>query len=267
MAYDDGNLLLTEQEFISVSKEFPQTKNLIKKVLGAKEFIYGINRYCFWITNKNLDLAKSIDYISNRLKRVSNVRSKSKRIATKKLATVPHKFGHISYRKCQSIIIPQTTSERRKYIPFGFCDEKTVILDSAQVIYDPETYVFGVISSRMHMVWVWEFSGRLQTDIRYSSTLCYNTFPFPDIADQQKEVIESHVHSVIAERQRHTEKTIAELYDPEKMPNKLKVAHKNLDEAIERCYRSKPFSSDGERLKYLFKLYEEMIKNEEKPIK
>jgi hypothetical protein len=108
------------------------------------------------------------------------------------------------------------------------------------------------------MTWVRAVAGRLKTDYRYSSALCYNTFPFPDISAEQKKRIEMYVFDVLDEREKHSEKTLAELYDPDKMPDGLRQAHHNLDLAIEQCYRTKPFASDEERLEHLFTLYEQM---------
>jgi hypothetical protein len=109
------------------------------------------------------------------------------------------------------------------------------------------------------MTWVRTVAGRLKTDYRYSSALCYNTFPFPGITDSQKTTLEDHVFKVLDEREQHPEKTMAQLYDPDKMPAGLRQAHHAMDMAVEQCYRKKPFNSDEERLEYLFKLYEEMI--------
>src|SRR5690606_15647291 len=118
---------------------------------------------------------------------------------------------------------------------------------------------FGVVTSKMHMCWINLVAGRLENRIRYSSSICYNTFPFPGINQKQKEQINLHVFEVLEEREKHPEKTMAQLYDPDKMPKDLKDARARLDLAIERCYRLKPFESDTERLEYLFKLYEEMV--------
>jgi hypothetical protein len=114
------------------------------------------------------------------------------------------------------------------------------------------------------MVWVRTVAGRLKTDYRYSSAICYNNFPVPDLNKKQKEIINLHIRNLLSEREKHPDKTIAELYDPQKMPVGLRKAHQDLDAAIERCYRSKPFESDEERLEHLFKLYEEMIQAEKK---
>jgi len=115
----------------------------------------------------------------------------------------------------------------------------------------------------MHNIWIHAVSGRLETRIQYSNTICYNTFPFPKITNNQKNEIEKLVNFILDARDEEYTKTLAELYDPDKMPDRLKEAHKNLDLYIEQCYRKKPFESDEERLAYLFKLYEKMIKEED----
>jgi hypothetical protein len=137
------------------------------------------------------------------------------------------------------------------------------VSDSAQVIYgENNTYIFSILSSRIHILWVKATAGYLKMDFRYSSVLCYNTFPFPSINDYQKIELEKYVYRVLEEREKHSERTLAQLYDPEVMPDGLRDAHHQLDLAVERCYRSKSFESDEERLECLFKLYEQMIEEE-----
>jgi len=147
-------------------------------------------------------------------------------------------------------------------VPIGFLDGDTIIANSASAIYNAEPWIFSLITSKMHMTWMRTVAGRLKTDYRYSSALVYNTFPFPNINEKQKEHLSEHVLNILDEREQHSEKTLAQLYDPNKMPDGLREAHHNLDLAIEQCYRKKPFTSDEERLEYLFGLYEEMIENE-----
>ena len=137
-----------------------------------------------------------------------------------------------------------------------------VISNSANVIYNPEPWIFAVISSRIHMTWVRAVCGSLETRIRYSSALGYNTFPFPDITKKQEDELTRHVYEVLDAREAHPEKTIAQMYDPDKMPADLLEAHESLDLAVERIYQSKSFKNDEERLEYLFKLYEKMIEEE-----
>lgn len=258
MANDGGNLFLTQSERDEIIAKYPNVKILIKKLLGSQEFIRGETKFCLWITDEFKELAISIPEIKSRIDKTHTLRLDSNRAATKILAGQPYKFGEVRHQDSCSIIIPRDSSERREYIPIGFLDLNTIIVAPNFAIYNPETWVFAVVHSKMHMAWVKTVAGRLKTDYRYSSTLCYNTFPFPNISEKQKKLLEFHVFNVLDERERHSEKTLAELYDPDKMPAGLREAHHNLDIAIEQCYRLKPFESDEERLEYLFALYEQM---------
>lgn len=259
MPNDGGHLLIDEKGYLEINRNNPEILFYIRKILGGQEFLKGINRYALWIKNDELESALKIPFIQKRVESVEKYRKASKRKVTKKLANSPFKFGEIRHEETNSIIIPRVSSERREYIPFGFLDKNSVITDSAQAIYNAEPWIFGVISSRMHMTWVRAVAGRLKTDYRYSSALCYNTFPIPNLTVKQKERISRNVFNVLEEREKHSEKTMTEIYDPDKMPEGVKEAHLHLDLEVERCYRSKPFVSDEERLEYLFKLYKQMI--------
>ena len=259
---DDGQLFLEPNEMNNLLNLYPSSKKYIKKLVGSIELIRGIERYCLWIKDEDVENARKIPIINERLNKVNEFRNKSEAESTRDYAKYPNRFKQITFSNSPSIIVPRVSSERRQYIPFGFYDENTIVLDSAQAIYNPERFVFSVICSRIHMVWVNVTAGRLKTDIRYSSSICYNTFPFPLINQAQKQELERNVYEVLGEREKHSEKTLAQLYDPDKMPDGLREAHHQLDLAVERCYRSKPFASDEERLEYLFKLYEQMIAEE-----
>lgn len=261
---DGGHLILNEEEKNTFLSKNPEGSKYIKKLLGAMEFINNINRYCLWIETKDLEDAMHYDFIRNRIELTKKFRLECKDEGARKLALKPHQFRDFFTTKNLSIIIPQTGSERREYIPIGFVDSKVIISNAARVIYDTEPWVFGIISSKMHMVWVRTVAGRLKTDMQYSNTLCYNTFPIQPLTSQQKQEIQRHVFSILEARESHSEKNMSELYDPDKMPANLKEAHNALDLTIERIYRSKPFENDEQRLEYLFKLYEQMIVNEKK---
>lgn len=258
MPNDGGNLLLNEIEKNELINKFPETSKYIKEFIGAHDFTTGKKRWCLLIDDTELDDAMKIDLIRKRLNNVKNLREKSTEISTREKANTPNQFYFFSHQETDSILVPRHTSERRDYIPVGFFDSKTVIADSALAIYNAQPWIFGLLNSKIHMSWVRGVGGKLKTDYRYSSSLCYNTFPFPDITQKQKEQINLHVFEVLEEREKHSGKTLAQLYDPDKMPKGLREAHHQLDLAIERCYRLKPFESDTERLEYLFKLYEEM---------
>jgi hypothetical protein len=260
---DGGHLILSTEQKEKLLSEYPESRQFVKKLIGSDEFINGNTRWCLWIPDEKKNVALSIKPIFERVARVREMRLESKKEATRFIAGIPHRFGQIRHKNSNSIIVPRVSSERRKYIPFGFLQNDTIVTDLAFVIYDAKPWVFGIISSQMHMVWVRATCGMLETRIRYSSALCYNTFPIPDLTEEQKQAITMHVGNVLEEREKHPEKTMAQLYDPDKMPAGLREAHHQLDLAVDRIYRSKPFTSDEERLEHLFKLYEEMNAREQ----
>jgi hypothetical protein len=208
-----------------------------------------------------LDLAKSIPVVRKCIDQVYAFRMDSKAKTTNGYANIPHKFAQRSPRSGNAIIVPSVSSERRDYVPIGFLGDDTIISNLAFAINNAEPWVFSVISSRMHNVWIRAVGGRLEERIRYSVGICYNTFPLPELTDRQKESLAAHAFNVLSERECHPEKTIAQLYDPGKMPSSLAQAHRDLDAALERCYRSRPFNDDAQRLESLFQLYEEMTAN------
>ena len=262
MPTDDGNFTLSLEEKQYLTEHFPESKKFLKKYLSGGDFLNDKIRYCLWIEDIHLSEAEKIPFIKNRLDAIREFRLKSDAPSTVEYAKFPNRFRQIAYKESDCIVIPLTSSIRRKYIPFSFLGPGTVVTNSAGVIYDAEVWLFGVISSRIHMNWVEVVAGRLKTDYRYSSVICYNNFPFPPISEAQKKELEKHVYAVLGAREAHSEKTLAQLYDPDKMPANLREAHHELDLAVERCYRAKPFESDEERLEYLFKLYEKMIEEE-----
>lgn len=259
--YDGGNLILSQEEKDEIVSMYPTSNRFILNLSGSYEYINNHTRYCIWIEDKDIVEAQKIPPIKKRIDLVAQSRLNGGKIA-KNYAKVPHKFYMTNRAKSSQILIPRVSSIRREYIPTGFLDSNTIISDSAQAIYDPETFVFAVINSKIHMVWVRVVAGRLKSDYRYSAVICYNTFPFPNISDYQKQELEKLTYRILEEREKNPEKTLAQLYDPEKMPQGLREAHHQLDIAVEQCYRSKPFESDEERLEYLFKLYEQMIAEE-----
>lgn len=262
MPYDGGNLLMTEQENEEFCALYPQDVDLVKRLCGSYEFINKVNRYCFWIDDADLPRALANPYIAARIERTKQVRLKSKDKAGRELAKRPYQFREFFNIESNTIIVPAHSSENRDYIPIGFFEknEQVVIPNSALAVYDAELWLFGVLTSKMHNIWVRAVGGRLKTDYRYSATLCYNTFPFPKILAEQKNELNALAREVLGIRAEHSEMTLGEMYNPETMPVDLRLAHQALDVAVERCYRPEPFLSDEERLEYLFKLYERMTK-------
>lgn len=259
MPNDGGGLILSTDEKENILRHFPETKKYFKKLVGAQEFIQGKERWCLWIEDYQLDEALKYKAIVERIQHVREHRLKSKDSGTNKLAEKSHQFRDRKTCTNVAIIVPSVSSERREYIPIGFLDSNSIVTNSAQVIYDPEPWIFGVITSKIHMAWVRAVGGRLKTDYRYSKKICYNTFPFPKISEQKKSVITQCVFKILEEREKNSEKSLAYLYDPDKMPIGLRKAHEELDSVIDRCYSKRNFNSDEERLECLFDLYEKMI--------
>ena len=256
---DDGNLLFDETEKDEIEAKYPILKPYIKKYVGADEFVNGKVRYCFWFsltTPKNI-----LECVTERLQKISLFRSKSSKVATKNYVQTPQIFIERKYFKKKAIVVPQTGSEKRLYLPMGIADENTVLSNAVRLINCPNGYImdlWGIIASLMHMVWVRAVAGRMKTDMQYSNTICYNTFPFPQINEEKKKEIADAAENVLITRAGYPEKTLAELYDPDKMPPDLREAHNTLDDIVDSCYPDYPFANDEDRLECLFKLYEKM---------
>ena len=255
---DKGNLIFSPEEKTKFLSNNPKAEKLLKRLMGSAEFIKDTERWVLYIKDEDLEFAKSFSEISQRLDKVVEFRNKSSEKSTREAAETPHKYYYSVHSGAEAIIIPRTSSERRNYIPMGFLNGDIIISDAASAIFNAEPWLFAIITSRMHMVWVRAVGGRLKSDYRYSAQLCYNTFPFPDLTTKQKENLNLYVFSILDERAKHN-KTMAQLYNPTTMPKGLLQAHQELDIAIEQCYRLQPFKNDTERLEYLFKQYEEML--------
>ncbi len=255
MAYDQGNLILSTEEKEALIEHYPNAAKWIKKLIGSDEFIKDNIRYCLWIDDSEKDEAMLIPTIAARINATRDFRLKQ---GVEELAERAHQFREYFPRNCNAIIIPAVSSERREYIPMGVVGPDTVIPNSAFAIYQEgeDNYtLLGILMSKIHNLWVRAAGGALENRIRYSATLCYNTFPFPPLTNKQKEEISNLTREILLARAEHTEMTLGQMYSPEEFPDDLREAHHALDLAVERCYREKPFESDEERLEFLFKQY------------
>ena len=254
---DGGFLILEKEERDAIIRDYPQAEQIIKKYHGADSFLYGEIRYCLWIKDSDVDFAFSIPPIKERLNKVRDFRLESKAESTVLYADRPYLFKQRAHKETDSIIVPRVTSERRYYVPVGLLTKETIISDAAQAIYDANTFIMGILCTHIHVVWLSTVGGKLETRYRYSS-LVYNSFPFPKISEDKKKEIEKAAENVLITREYYPEKNLAELYDPDKMPQDLREAHAKLDDIVESCYPGYPFASDESRLECLFKLYEKM---------
>ncbi len=245
---DEKNILLAQDKRI---------KKFVRPLTGGNEFLKGIKRWCIWINDDDLSEANSIEAIKDRINNVREFRKNGGQVASS-LVERSHQFRYRHEATESFILLPCTSSEKRDYLQLGFYTADYLTTHSAQILNDADPFIFGVISSKAHMLWTKAVGGCLESRIRYSNLLCYNNFPFPIITETQKEHIRQHVYSVLEVREAHPEKNIADLYDPDKMPQDLLEAHASLDKAVNSCYEVKSFDLDEEHLSYLFKLYEEM---------
>lgn len=262
---DDGNLLLSEEDKNNLLNECEKLSPYIKRYVGADEFVNGTTRYCLLFDEcaPIEELIHQSNSLRLRLQAVESFRKKSTKAGTRQWATKPYCFIERKYRSQSSIVIPQTGSERRRYIPMGIADSETVLSNAVRLIYtgqECDMSLFGILSSYLHMVWVRTVAGRMKTDMQYSNTICYNTFPFPKLTEAKKKEIEAAAEEVLLTREDYPGATLADLYDPDKMPEPLREAHQKLDDVVESCYPGYPFANDEARLECLFKLYEKMTK-------
>lgn len=259
--YGEPLILNTEEKENLILNNYGISK-YIKKFIGAKELLDNLERWVIWIRNDDLENSLLYKPLQERIENVKKLRLLSNEKGANELALKPHQFRDTFETITNSVVVPLTTSERRVYLPLGFTSNEEILSNAVSVIYNTEHWIFSIISSKIHMLWIKAVCGSLETRIRYSSVLGYNTFPFPTITELQKQELEQCVYRILDEREAHSEKTLAQKYDPDKMPDGLREVHRLNDLAVERCYRSKPFETDEERLEYLFKLYEQMIAEE-----
>ena len=256
MPADGGQLILTDEEKGYLVSQDERLSDYCLPLIGADDFINGRRRWCIWLYDKDKDVYMQIPEIKRRVNNVVEIRKKSSR---PNLAEIPHLFAQITQPLGNNlIVVPSTSSENRKYIPIGYVDKNNIVANSCMVIGTNDMSLFGILTSAMHMVWVKTVGGRLKTDYRYSAQLCYNTFPFPKISAAKKKEIADAAEEILVTREFHVGKTLAELYDPEKMPQDLLEAHEKLDDIVESCYPGYPFANDEARLECLFRMYEKM---------
>ena len=258
---DGGNLLLDISEVKHLKTHHPELNGIIHPFYGSEDFLRGKIRSCLVIEDDQVKAMREIKLISHRLDAVAELRAKSTKKETREqLSKVPHRFQHRGIIPNQSvIIIPSVSSERREWFPAGILSAGTVISNLAFLISDAPIWNMAIIASRLHLVWLATVCGKLKTDYRYSNTLGWNTFPVPLLTEQNKADLTACAENILLAREAHFPATIADLYEPEKMPENLRRAHEQNDEVLERIFIGRRFKNDTERLEKLFDLYTKMI--------
>lgn len=258
MPYDGGNLLLSEGELTNLGLNKEQQVKFVRRIHGSAEFIKGVNRYCLWIPDDLLQEAKTIGVINKRLEGVRNMRLSSKDKGANTLAEFPHRMREMNSSKNHTIAIPAITSENRDFLPCGLLSKGHIVTNKIYALYDAPIWNMALIASRLHWVWIGTVCVRLEMRFSYSNTLGWNTFPIPTLTEKNKVDLTRCAENILLAREYHYPATIADLYDPKKMPDNLREAHERNDEVLERIYIGRQFKNDTERLEKLFDLYTQM---------
>ena len=255
----DGNhLTLYSTDRTEILSRRPDLSGLIRPVYGAQEFIKGLSRYCLWIDDDDLPLAESDPEVARRIAAVYNTRTTSRDKSLNKLAVRSHQYRDRNVAVRHSILVPTVSSERREFIPADLKPANAVTTNQAFALYDAPLWSMALIASRLHLVWIATVCGKLETRYRYSNTLGWNTFPVPTLTEKNKADLTRCAEDILLAREAHFPATIADLYDPDKMPADLREAHERNDEVLERIYIGRRFRNDTERLEKLFELYTKM---------
>ncbi|WP_422362514.1 class I SAM-dependent DNA methyltransferase [Pyruvatibacter mobilis] len=256
-AYDAQHLRVSQEERNLLEKSFPEALPLVRRAAGTTELVNGKSAWCLWVDDAQMDLANSVPLIAKKIKAVKAYRVTGGEVA-RTLAGRSHQFRFRNVAKDHQIVVPQVCVPDAGYLPVGLLPKDVIITHLAHVMFDAELFNFSLISSRLHLAWAMTLAGRHGNGFRYGSNLCWNTFPVPKLTEKNKADLTRCAEDILLAREAHFPATIADLYDPEKMPADLRAAHDRNDEVLERIYIGRRFKNDTERLEKLFEMYTEM---------
>ena len=258
---DGGNYIFSAEqraEFLDVE---PGAETLLRPYVGAREYLRGGDRWILALQDAKPDVLAGLPRVRERIAAVRKYREASKSRPTRELAKIPTTYHVNVIPTAPYLVVPETSSERREYVPIGWLAPPTVPSNLVRILVDADLAEFALLTSAMHMAWLRHIGGRLKSDYRYSIGLVYNTFPTPQGfggSDSGMSKLEPLAQAVLDARAEHPEATLAELYDPDLMPAGLRRAHQAVDRAVDRLYRRRRFGSERERAEHLFRLYEQM---------
>ena len=259
---DDGNFIFTDAERAVFLDKEPEAARFMRRYTGSEEFINGNMRWCLWLKDATPTELRKMPLVMERIERVRAFRAKSTAKPTRESAARPARFFFESQPETDYILIPEVSSERRPFIPIGLVAKEIISANTNFVLPSQDLFLFGVLTSSIHMAWVKTVGGRLKSDYRYSGSMVFNTFPWARPTPEQRAKVEEKAQAVLEARARHLPPrglaTLADLYDPNTMPPELVKAHADLDRAVEKCYRPDKFQTDRERVEFLFSLYEKL---------
>jgi hypothetical protein len=259
---DGGYYLFTDLEKADFIKNEPLSERFFKPILSGDEFLNGRNRWILYLADIEPNEINRLPLVKDRIESVAKYRASSTKSQTRETSKTPTLFAEPRQPKNNFLLIPRTSSENRKFLPLGFYTKDFIVNDSCTALPNATIFHFGILSSTMHIAWVKYTCGRLKSDFRYSGTIVYNNYPWPENpTDKQIKAIEEKAQNVLDARLQFPNSSLADLYDPLTMPPVLVKAHNDLDKAVDLAYRSQPFTSEANRMEYLFELYEKYTAN------
>ena len=233
---DDGNLIIEADEYEDFIKREPKAKKYIRPLLGAREFIHNEKRFCLWLVDCPPDEIRKMPLVYERVKKVREFRLKSKNAANQKKAETPYLFYHISQPKTKYILVPSVSSERRKYIPMDFVSPEIICTNLNLMIPDAQLWHFGILTSRVHMIWMATVCGRLRADFRYSAQIVYNNFVWRSMQVRDYLALTESAQKILDARKNYPNASLADLYDEITMPKDLRAAHNENDKIVMKIY-------------------------------
>ena len=257
---DDGNLIIEKEDYDEFIHKEPKSVKYIKLFLGAREFLHNEKRYCLWLKEASPSDLNTMPLVKERIAKTKAFRLKSSKEATRKYADYPSVFMEVRQPANNYIIVPSHSSENRRYIPIGFENPDVICGNANLMIPNATLYHFGILTSNVHNVWMRAVCGRLKSDYRYSNTIVYNNFPWPNPTEAQKAKIEQTAQAILDARAKYPDSSLADLYDELTMPLELRRAHQENDKAVMAAYGFKSNMEESEIVAELFRLYEGMVK-------
>ncbi|MBX3496512.1 MAG: class I SAM-dependent DNA methyltransferase [Parvibaculum sp.] len=255
---DDGNYIFGGAERAAFITAEPDAEGFMRPFVGAQEFINSEERWILSLQAASPQQLRGMPHVAERMQKVRHFRAKSKRKSTLEIADYPEKYNVEVIPDRPFLVVPEVSSERREYVPIGYLEPPVIPSNKLRVILGVDLWHFGILTSAMHMAWLGHVGGRLESRFQYGIGVVYNTFPWPDATEAQKQKIRALAQAVLDARALYPGATLADLYDPDLMKRELRQAHRALDAAVDKLYRGPAFANDRERVEHLFALYEKL---------
>lgn len=261
-----GNFKVTEKDRRMLQEKYPDVMPYIRRFVGATEFISNTPRYCFWLKDAPSSIVRKCPWLMERIEAIRNQRLSSTKLATRKKAESPMLFDEDRQPNTNYMIVPCHSSGNREYIPIGFMGKEVICGNANQLIPNATPYLFGILTSSLHMAWTNIIGGKIKSDPRYSGTIVYNNFPWIEATDEQKDKIAELAQTVLDVRKKREDvgDSLADMYDVKAMPDELRKAHRNLDRAVLKLYGLKTDAEEMDIVRHLLGLYKNLSEVDKK---